>query len=144
MSSSIDVTPALSVPLSELAIETSRSSGPGGQHVNKTETRVSVRFDVEGSVALDEAQKAMVRERLASRLTREGVLLVSAQRHRSQSANRELAIGRLVELLQEALTEREPRRVTRVPRGQKSDRRQQKRNRGELKRLRQVPPADDD
>jgi len=144
VSSSIEVTPAVSLPLSELAVETSRSSGPGGQHVNKTETRVTVRFDVEASAALDEDQKAMVRERLSSRLTREGVLLVSAQRHRSQSANRELAIERLVELLQEALTEVEPRWSTRVPRGQKSDRRQQKRHRGELKRLRQAPPADDD
>ena len=75
----IPVTPDLAIPDEEISFATSRSGGPGGQNVNKLETRVTVRFDVEGSAALSEEQKARLRERLATRITKDGVLQVTSQ-----------------------------------------------------------------
>lgn len=134
--SSIAVDSNTEIPADELRLTTSRSSGPGGQHVNKVETRVTLSFDLAASPSLSPEQKARLRERLASRVTKAGVLRVTAQRHRSQAANRELAVERFASLLCDALADDAPRRPTKVPRRAKRRRIAKKRRRGELKRLR--------
>ena len=133
----------VAIPESELEFSTSRSSGPGGQNVNKLETRVTLRFDLEATTALDEEQKAIVREALATRINKEGVLRVTAQRDRSQSANRHLATERFVELLRDALIPEAERVATKVPRRSKRRRLRDKKHRGETKRLRRPPKWDD-
>ncbi len=120
----------------ELTFRTSRSSGPGGQNVNKLNTRVAVLFDVAGAPGLSEEQKQQVRSRLSTRIDKQGVLQVVSQRHRSQEANRQAAVERLQELLREALTPEPIRRRTRVPAGARERRLQEKKRRGMLKQQR--------
>ena len=127
------------IPAAELDYRTSRSSGPGGQHVNKVETRVTVLFDLAGSASLSDEQKARVRRRLPTRITKAGVLRVVAQKHRSQSANRDEARARLARLLGAALTPRRARKPTRPSRRAKRRRLEDKRRRGRLKSLRRRP-----
>ncbi len=132
----IQITDDVSISESELSFTASRSSGPGGQNVNKVSTRMTLRFDLEASPHLSAPQKEQVRERLATRVSKQGVLSVSAQRERSQSANREAALGRFVELLQQALEVDPERRPTRVPRGVERRRLENKRQRARLKQQR--------
>ncbi|MCF6297519.1 MAG: aminoacyl-tRNA hydrolase, partial [Flavobacteriaceae bacterium] len=87
------------VILKELEFNFSRSSGPGGQHVNKVNTKVGLRFDVSGSKILNEEQKELLMEKLANKLTKEGVLVLSSQEARSQLLNKELVIEKLDKLL---------------------------------------------
>ncbi|HEY0555839.1 MAG TPA: alternative ribosome rescue aminoacyl-tRNA hydrolase ArfB [Thermoanaerobaculia bacterium] len=132
----------LAIPDDEVTFATSRSGGPGGQNVNKLETRVTLRFDLAGSGTLSEEQKAHLRERLATRITRDGVLQVTSQRHRSQGANREAAVERFAEILRENLREETPRRKTRPSRAAKARRLDAKRRQGQRKRERSgdAPP----
>ncbi len=130
----------IAIPDEDLSFATSRSGGPGGQNVNKLETRVTVRLDLDGTAALSPEQKERVRERLATRVTRGGVLQVTSQRHRSQSANREAALERLAELLRQALAPETPRKPTRATRAARRRRLDAKRRRGERKRLRSELP----
>ena len=97
------VTEELSIPLSELQLVFSGSTGPGGQNVNRVATRVTVRFDVAGSPSLSEEHKQQIRSRLSTRMDKHGVLRIVSQKHRSQDANRQAAVERLQELLREAL-----------------------------------------
>jgi len=129
---SIRVTRSVVIPLGEIELRFSRSSGPGGQHAQKSETRVEAVFDVEASAALTEAQKRRVVAR-AGRLLR-----AIAQDERSQSRNRELALERLVSQLRDAL--RVPRRrvATEPPEASKERRLEEKRRRADLKRLRRT------
>ena len=121
------------LPLRELELRTSRSSGPGGQHAQKSETRVEAVFDVLGSTALSEAQKRRVVARAGP------VLRAVAQDERSQLRNRELAVERLVAALREALRV-ERRRVATKPTAASRERRlDEKRRRGATKRLRRPP-----
>lgn len=132
----------LAIPEEELSFLTSRSGGPGGQNVNKLETRVTVRFDL-ASPSLSDEQRDRLRARLGTRITRAGILQVTAQRHRTQAANREAAVARLRELLRDALAEAEPRRPTRVPRAARARRVRDKRMQGERKRGRAPARADE-
>jgi ribosome-associated protein len=130
---SIRVTRSVTLPLSEIELRTSRSSGPGGQHAQKSETRVEAVFDVEASAALSAAQKRRVVAKAGP------VLRAVAQDERSQLRNRELAIERLVAALREALRV-ERRRVPTKPTAASRERRlEQKKRRGQTKRLRRPP-----
>jgi ribosome-associated protein len=133
---SIRVTRSVRLPVSEIELRVSRSSGPGGQHAQRSSTRVEARFDVEASTALSERQKRRV-------LTRAGsVLRAVAQDERSQARNRELAIARLVEKLRAALAVPR-RRVPTTPAPAARERRlREKRRRAQVKSLRR-PPADE-
>lgn len=131
----LDLGQGIIVPAQSLRAVTSRSGGPGGQNVNKVETRVTIETDVD-SLPLSEEQKQRVRDRLAGRISRAGVLRVTSQAERSQLANRDRALMRIEQLLQEALEEEKPRTKTRVSRKQKQKRLDQKKRRGETKRLR--------
>ena len=131
---SIRVTRSVSIPRSEIDYRYSRSSGPGGQHAQKSETRVEAIFEVEASAALTEAQKRRV-------VTKVGPVLRSvAQDERSQWRNRELATERLVEQLREALRVPRPRRPTKPTRASVEKRLEGKRRRSGVKRLRRPPP----
>jgi ribosome-associated protein len=123
----------------ELTFSASTSSGPGGQHVNRVATRVTLLFDVDGSASLSAIQKQRVREALATRINREGTLRVVSSRHRSQRANRAATIERFIGLIAEAVRPRTRRRKTVVPRAQRRRRMDQKRRRGAQKRLRTQP-----
>ncbi|HVR09760.1 MAG TPA: alternative ribosome rescue aminoacyl-tRNA hydrolase ArfB [Thermoanaerobaculia bacterium] len=136
----IQVDDSFAIPEEELSFATSRSSGPGGQNVNKLETRVTVRLDL-ASPSLDEERRARIRERLGTRISRAGILAVTSQRHRTQAANREAAVARLVELLRDALAEQAPRRPTRPGRAARARRLDAKRRQARRKRDRAAPAA---
>ena len=131
------------IPDAEISFRFSRSGGPGGQHVNKTATKATLRFDLESSSALTDGQKARLRSRLASRIGADGILQVTCETGRSQRANRLEAIERFAVLLASALAPRRRRRPTGVPRKERRHRLQAKRRRGETKRGRRQPPAAD-
>jgi ribosome-associated protein len=129
----LPVRPGLAIPLAEIELRTSRSSGPGGQHANVTASRVEAVFDVAASRALSDAQKARVSARLGPRVS------ATAQDTRSQSRNRELALERLAARLAHALAVRRPRTATRPTRASKQRRVEAKKRRGDLKRQRRRP-----
>jgi ribosome-associated protein len=135
-SESIRVTRSVVLPLAEIQLRTSRSSGPGGQHAQKSETRVEAVFDVEASTALTDAQKRRVVAKAGP------VLRAVAQDERSQLRNKDLAVERLVESLREAL--RVPRRrvATKPSAASKQRRLDAKKRRSQVKRLRGSPPSD--
>lgn len=134
---------AVTIPLSEIEIVAGPSSGPGGQHVNKVSTRITLRFDVLGSPSLDDSGRRRILERLATRIGKDGRLRVVCGRHRSRAANREEAIERFAALLQDALRPRKRRIETRVPRDERRRRLEEKRRRSERKRERGSPRDDD-
>ncbi len=140
----LEISPELALPDAELSFTASRSGGPGGQNVNKVATRVTVAFALARSAVLSDEQKARVRERLASRISRDGVLRVVAQRHRTQAANRRAALERLAELLRSALEVETPRVATRPSRAAKERRVTEKKLRSLVKARRAQPPSSDD
>jgi ribosome-associated protein len=141
----VRVTPEVAIPLAELEFRTSRASGPGGQGVNTTDSRVELRFDLAGSPSLPPAAKARALRRLGPRVDSRGVLRVVAQAQRSQLANRRAAVERFAELLAGALATPRARQPTRPTRAAASRRVETKRRRSATKRLRERPrrPEDD-
>lgn len=131
----LDLENGVIVPAALLRAATSRAGGPGGQNVNKVETRVTIEVPVD-ALPLPEDRKARIRERLAGRINREGVLRVTSQVARTQADNRDRALTRMEELLREALAEEKPRKKTRVPRSVKAKRLDEKKRVGEKKKMR--------
>jgi len=138
----IHIGQGVSIPLSELRFQFVRSSGPGGQHVNKTATQVEAVFDVAGSPSLSDAQKLRARAALGSYISREGLLRLTCQSTRSQHRNREEVVARLAALLTRALQVPKRRRATRPTRSSVERRIQEKKRRAALKRQRR-PGRDD-
>lgn len=130
------VTEHLHIPESEFSFTFSRSSGPGGQNVNKVSTRVTLWFDVEGSPSLSLEQKGLIKRKLTTRINKNGLLRVVSYRHRTQGANRVAAVEHFVALLHEAIRRERPRKKTRVPKAAKKRRLADKRHRGRVKRSR--------
>jgi len=133
MADALPIRPGLSLPLAEIELRTSRSSGPGGQHANVTASRVEAVFDVAASATLSEAQKARITARLGPRVT------AAAQDTRSQARNRDLALERLAARLGHALVVRRPRTATRPSTASKRRRVDAKKRRGDIKRNRRRP-----
>lgn len=139
----IVITPDLSIDRDELVFTFVRASGPGGQNVNKVSSAVELRFDAASSPSLDAATVARLRRIAGRRITAGGTVIIAAQRHRSQDANRRDALERLVDLLRQATIRPQARRPTRPSQAAKMERRETKRRRGGIKRLRGRAKPDD-
>ncbi|MCK4745925.1 MAG: aminoacyl-tRNA hydrolase [Bacteroidales bacterium] len=126
----------------EVVFRTSRSSGPGGQHVNKTESRVELLWDPVESVCLDEQQKSRLRIRLKTRLTDQGILILVSDKYRSQHRNREDVTERFVQLVSKGIIPAKKRHPTRPTRASQEKRIKQKKIRGEIKRSRRSRPEE--
>ena len=133
----------LVIPAGELRASASRSSGPGGQHVNKSNTRVTLRWNIETSEALSDRQRALLRSRLDHRLTRSGELLLHAGRARSRARNLERARERLVEVVLEGLATTQTRIATKASAGARKRQVKQKKLRSAVKSQRRRPGLDD-
>jgi ribosome-associated protein len=133
----IAIDEGLSIPESELSFTFSTSGGPGGQHANRSATRAILSFDVLGSPSLSDVHRARLLARLGNRISREGILQVSAGESRSQHQNRQEAIARFQSLLERALRPQKKRRPTRPSRAAQERRQEAKRQRGERKAERQ-------
>jgi ribosome-associated protein len=140
----VRITPELAIPVAELEFRASRSSGPGGQGVNTTDSRVELRFDLANSPSLPPEAKARALRRLGPRVDSGGVLRVVAQTQRSQLANRRAAVDRFAELLSAALVTPRPRHPTRPTRTAAARRVESKRRRSATKRLRERPRDPED
>ena len=139
----LHITNTITIPLSELSFRFARSSGPGGQHVNRSATRVELLFDVAGSPSLTEAQRERALKALASYIDNDGVLHLSSQTFRSQLRNREVVVERFQTLMREAMRVPKRRRPTRPSRAAQEKRLASKRRRSETKRQRGPVTADD-
>jgi ribosome-associated protein len=139
----IHITPMIQLDERELEEIFLRASGPGGQNVNKVETAVQLRFDARRSPSLPEQVRLRLERLAGRRLTQDGVIVINAQRHRSQERNREDALARLVALIQEAATPPVPRRPTRPSYGARQRRLAAKARRSSVKALRGASKADD-
>jgi len=137
------ITSQIAIDEAELAETFIRASGPGGQNVNKLSSAVQLRFDVRHSPSLPDGVRTRLERLAGKRLTREGVLVITAQRHRTQERNRTDARERLTELIREAATPPVPRRPTRPTRASKERRIETKKRRSTLKSLRRAKPPQD-
>ena len=137
------VSRGLVIPAAELHASASRSSGPGGQHVNKASTRVTLRWNIETSEALSDRQRARLLSRLGQRLTRGGDLVLHAGRARSRARNLESARERLVEIVSDGLASARRRIATRPSASARERQAQRKRQRSAIKRQRRRPELDD-
>ena len=132
----IEITTGVEIPEGQLEFVASRSGGPGGQNVNKVSSRITLRFDLERTGALNPEQRRRIRAKLSSRISKDGVLQVSSQRTRSQDLNREDAVARFTELLRAALREEKPRVKTRASRVSQEERLREKKIRTRVKQAR--------
>jgi ribosome-associated protein len=144
MAEVVRITPEIEIPVEELEFRTSRSSGPGGQGVNTTDSRVELRFDLAGSPSIPPEAKERAMRRLASRVDSAGRLRLVAQNQRSQLANRRDATERLAAMLASAVAAPRTRRPTRPSVTAAARRVESKRRRASTKQLRQRPPPDRD
>ena len=131
--------PDFDVIVSEATWKAVRSSGPGGQHVNKTASKVVVQFDVPNSSALNEEEKQLVLKKLSSRLTTEGVLILEGSSTRSQHKNKDLTLESLKEIIMESLKKPKPRKKTKPSKASKLKRLREKKIQAEKKGNRQKP-----
>ena len=138
----IQITAGIAIDETEIVESFIHASGAGGQNVNKVATAVQLRFDVRNSPSLPDAVRARLERLAGRRLTRDGVLVITAQRHRTQGRNREDALARLVELIRHATVPPVPRRPTRPSAAEKRRRLESKVRRGATKRLRRVEPEE--
>jgi len=136
MAERIPITSAISLDPSELELSFIRSSGPGGQNVNKVSSAVQLRFDVRASPSLPNDVAVRLMRLAGKRLTKEGVIVIIAQAHRDQTRNRAEARARLFDLIRKAAVKPKPRRPTKVPKAQKRARLEGKKHRAEIKRHR--------
>ncbi len=141
--SEVRINSQLSIPASELTFRFVRSSGPGGQHVNKAATRVELTFDVARSASLSEAQRKSVTTALRKQIDGEGVLHLESQSTRSQLRNRQEVVERFRSLLRAAIAPRKKRRPTRPTAASKERRLETKKRRGATKRARRSPTTDE-
>lgn len=132
----------ITIPAAELDISFARSGGPGGQHVNKTATKAVLRWNPGESAVLTEPDRKRILEKLASKLTTEGDLIVTSSRTRNQTRNREDARQRMAEMIRKALRRQRKRKKTRVPRSAKKRRLSDKRHRSRVKEGRKAPDED--
>ena len=142
----IQITSSLRIPIAELTFTASRSSGPGGQNVNKVSTRITLLFDIQNSPSLSGAQKTKIREFYPTRINKAGVMRLVCQKHRSQLKNRELVIQRFRELIAAAFKPVRIRRQTHIPRAVKEKRLTDKKHRSQIKQNRsrsQISQRDD-
>jgi ribosome-associated protein len=137
----IRITDHISIDEREIEESFVRASGPGGQNVNKLATAVQLRFDARRSPSLPEGLRTRLERLAGTRMTRDGVLVIIAQRHRTQARNREDALDRLVDLLRRAAVTPRPRRPTRPPAAARERRIEAKKHRGGVKRQRRAKPA---
>lgn len=139
----IQVTKDIALDERELAVRFIRSSGPGGQNVNKVATAVQLRFDVGNTPSLPGDVRTRLIRLAGRRVTRDGILIIEAQRFRTQERNRQDAISRLVELIRQAAQKPRPRKKTRPSLAAKERRIESKKMRGEAKKMRRTPPNAD-
>ena len=123
----------------ELVFTTSRSGGPGGQNVNKVNSKVTLHFDVDGSQILTPEEKVVIAGKLAARMTREGILMLAAQESRSQLDNKQTVLEKLDKLLSKAFERRKPRKATKPSKGAKQERLKKKKVVSEKKKWRRRP-----
>ena len=134
----VQITEGIEIPDHELDFIATRSGGPGGQNVNKVASRVTLRFDVDHSAALDPEQRKRIRAKLATRISKDGILQVTSQRTRSQDLNREDVLKRFAELLRNALHQEKSRIKTKASRASQEERLREKRKRTDVKQARSV------
>ncbi len=138
----IEVTPSLSIDENEIQLDFIRSSGPGGQNVNKVASGVQLRFNLDTSTTLPDEVKQRLYSIARNRITEEGVLIIEAKRFRTQEQNREDAIARLVALIFQATEKPKPRKKTRPTAASQAERIEEKKRRGAIKRSRRTTPTD--
>ena len=144
MQTTIKISDSLTLPRGELTFTASRSSGPGGQNVNKVNTRVTLWFDVINSQSLSDRQKELIRNRLPTRISKEGILRVVSQKHRTQNANREEAVERFASLLRDAIHEVPSRKKRTIPTAARRRRLDEKKYRSRIKKNRSKAISWDD
>ena len=136
----IQITDTIAIDEREIEESFIRSSGPGGQNVNKLSTAVQLRFDARRSPSLPNDVSIRLQRLAGSRLTKDGIVVITAQRHRTQERNRDDALARLIELIREAAVPPKPRRATRPTAASRAKRLQGKKRRSTIKGLRQARP----
>lgn len=136
MKNDIPIKNGIIIPEHELEISSSRSGGAGGQHVNKTSTKITLRWNVKKSSALNDEQKQRILQKLSSQITADGDLIIHSSSTRSQDQNKKMALIRLAQLISKALYVPKKRMATRVSKGAKEARLEEKSHRSEIKKLR--------